>query len=428
MTDVPYDTTRDYAVRRDLQDELASFRNRFFLPPDSIYLDGNSLGLLSVDAEQAVLAVLAQWKTLAVEGWTDADPAWFTLAERLAAQVADLVQAEPDEVILANSTTVNQHQLLATLFDPTAERHAILADELNFASDIYALQSHLKLRGLDPATSLLLVRSRDGVTLDEDDLIAAMSPEVQIALFPAVLYRSGQLLDMARLTQAAHERGILIGFDCSHSIGAAPHRLSDWGVDFAFWCTYKYLNAGPGATGGLYLNARHHGRAPGLAGWFGHKKETQFRLALDFEPGEGAGALQIGTPNILSMAPLLGSLAIVAEAGMDRMRAKSLELTGYLIQLLDAQLTEFGVAIVTPREAERRGGHVAFRHPDARTLAVALRAHGIVPDFRPPDILRLAPVPLYVSFADCHQAVVRLRALLETDGYQSFQGQGGHVT
>ncbi|MCW3052602.1 MAG: kynureninase [Chthonomonadales bacterium] len=428
MSRFPFNTTRDYAVHRDLQDALAPFRKRFFLPPDTIYLDGNSLGLLSVDAEQAVLAVLAQWKTLAVEGWTEADPAWFTLAERLAMQVADLLRAEPEEVIVANSTTVNQHQLLATLFDPTPERHAILADELNFASDIYALQSHLRLRGLDPVTSLLLARSRDGVTLDEDDLIAAMIPEVQIALFPAVLYRSGQLLDMARLTQAAHARGILIGFDCSHSIGAAPHRLSEWGVDFAFWCTYKYLNAGPGATGGLYLNARHHGRTPGLAGWFGYKKETQFRLALNFEPGVGAGALQIGTPNILSMAPLLGSLAIVAEAGMDRMRAKSLELTDYLMQLIDAQLSEFGVVVVTPREAERRGGHVALRHPDAHALAVALRAQGIVPDFRPPDILRLAPVPLYVRFIDCHQAVERLRALLETGDYKRFQGKGGHVT
>jgi len=428
MSRFPFDTTRGYAVRRDLQDDLAPFRNRFFLPPDTIYLDGNSLGLLSADAEQAVLAVLAQWKALAVEGWTEADPAWFTLAERLAAQVADLLWAEPEEVILANSTTVNQHQLLATLFDPTTECHAILADELNFASDIYALQSHLRLRGLDPETSLLLARSRDGVTLDEDDLIAAMTPAVQIALFPAVLYRSGQLLDMERLTKAAHERDILIGFDCSHSIGAVPHRLTDWGVDFAFWCTYKYLNAGPGATGGLYLNARHHGRAPGLAGWFGHKKETQFRLALNFEPGEGAGALQIGTPNILSMAPLLGSLAIAREAGMDRMRAKALELTDYLMQLVDSQLSAFGVVVVTPREAERRGGHVALRHPDARTLAVALRAQGIVPDFRPPDILRLAPVPLYVSFADCHRAIERLHALFETGVYKRFQGKGGHVT
>lgn len=428
MSSFPFATTREYAEYCDARDDLAAFRSRFFLPPETIYLDGNSLGLLSIDSERAVHAVLEQWKSQAVEGWTEADPDWFTLAERLGAQVAGLIGAEPAEVVIANSTTVNQHQLLATLFDPAAERRTVLADELNFASDLYALRSHITLRGLDPASALVLVHSRDGVTLDEDDLIAAMTPGVQIALFPSVLYRSGQLLDMERLTREAHRRGILIGFDCSHSIGAVPHELSLWGVDFAFWCSYKYLNGGPGAAAGLYLNARHHGRAPGLAGWFGHKKETQFDLDPAFVPGEGAGALQIGTPNILSIAPLVGALPVLAEATMERLRAKSLALTDYLMRLVDHELRDFGVTVVTPHEEERRGGHVALQHPAARALGAALRANGVVPDFRPPDILRLAPAPLYVSFLDCYQAVERLRALLESGSYETFRGKGGAVT
>ncbi|MCW3095353.1 MAG: kynureninase [Chthonomonadaceae bacterium] len=428
MRSLPFDAGRDYAEYLDAQDEVAAFRSRFFIPPGTIYLDGNSLGLLSVDAELAVYSVLEQWKALGVEGWTEAEPDWFTLAERLGAQTAELVGGQASEVVLANSTTVNQHQLLATLFDPGAGRHAILADELNFASDIYALQSQVTLRGLDPSLSLVLVRSRDGVTLDEDDLIAAMTPEVQIALFPSVLYRSGQLLEMERLTREAHRRGILIGFDCSHSIGALQHHLSRWGVDFAFWCSYKYLNGGPGAAAGLYLNKRHHHRAPGMAGWFGNRKEMQFRLDLTFEPADGAGALQIGTPNILSLAPLVGTLPMFAEAGMERLRAKSLALTDYLMQFVDHELREFGVAIVTPRTEARRGGHVALRHPAARALGIALRANGVVPDFRPPDILRLAPAPLYVSFLDCYLAIARLRSLLESRSYETLHTKGGPVT
>lgn len=428
MTDVTFDGSRAFAEALDRQDTLSDFRTRFFLPPGTIYLDGNSLGPLSQEAEQAVLSVLEQWRRHGVEGWTEASPDWFTLAERLGALTAELVGARPEEVILANSTTVNQHQLLATLYEPTASRRTILADALNFSSDIYALQSHLKLRGIDPADHLRLVPGRTDMTLAEEDLIAAMTPDVQIALFPSVLYRSGQLLDMERLTREAHRRGIRIGFDCSHSIGVVEHALSRWGVDFAFWCSYKYLNAGPGATAGLYLNHRHHALAPGLAGWFGHNKATQFRLDLEFEAAEGAGALQIGTPNILSMAALLGTLPTVLEAGVDRLRAKSQRLTTYLIQKIDQDLAPFGVEIVTPRAPERRGGHVALRHPAARALSLTLRARGVVPDFRPPDILRLAPAPLYNGFCDCWEAIAHLKEQLETRSFERMIEEGGPVT
>ena len=402
------------AQRRDADDPLRSFRDRFYLPPQGrIYLDGNSLGLLSRDAEAATVAVLTAWREQAIEAWTDADPPWFTLAESLAARVAPLIGAEAGEVAVTGSTTANLHQLLATLFDPKKDgRTGIVADALNFSSDIFALESHLRLRGLDPETHLYKVASRDGRTLDEDDIAGAFAlPNVQMAVLPSVLYTSGQLLDMKFLTREARRNGVLIGWDLSHSIGAVGHELSEWGADFAFWCHYKYLNAGPGAVGGLYLNRRHHNRAPGLAGWWGSRKDRQFQMTHIFSPADNAGALQVGTPHLLSLAPLSGALTLHEEAGMDRLRAKSLALTDFLRRLVEAELTPHGFTIATPRPDYQRGGHLALVHPDAARLSRALRNVGVVPDFRPPDVIRLAPVALYTAFADCIEAVRRLKRL-----------------
>src|SRR5262249_38861484 len=273
-----------------------------------------------------------------------------------------------------------------------------LSDELAFPSDTYALKSHLALRGLDPGQHLIRVPSRDGYTLDEDDVIAAMDESVHSAVLPGVIYTSGQWLDVPPITRAARDRGILTGWDLSHSIGSVPHALDDDDADFAFWCSYKYLNGGPGATGGLYLNRRHFGRGPGLAGWFGSDKRRQFEMSADLRPAPGAGALQIGTPHVLSMAALDGSLRLIHEAGLDRLRAKSLALTAFLMELSDARLAAQGFVIVTPREANRRGGHVALAHPEAQRICHALRQSGIVPDFRPPNIVRLAPIAMYNTF------------------------------
>ena len=415
----------DAATAHDAADPLAAFRDRFYRHPGEIYLDGNSLGLLSRDAEASVLRVLNEWKTQGIAGWTDAAPPWFTFAETLAAQVAPLVGAEADAVIVTGSTTVNLHQLLATLFVPGSEggRNAILCDMLAFPSDIFAAESHLRGRGLDPARHLLRVPSRDGRTLHESDILEALSdPRVQIAVLPSVLFTSGQLLPMARITQAARERGVVIGWDCSHSVGAVPHLLDEWGADFAFWCHYKYLNAGPGSVGGLYLNRRHFGKSPGLAGWFSSRKDTQFSMAHTLTATHGAGALQTGTPHILSLAPLEGSLRIHHEAGMARLRVKSLALTAFLRDLVETELARFGVSVGSPRADEARGGHLALVHPDAARLSPALRRAGVIPDFRPPDIVRLAPVPLYTSFADCVEAVRRLTAILENGTYRAGSG------
>jgi kynureninase len=414
--------------RRDAHDDLASFRERFFIPPNTLYFDGNSLGLLSREAETAVLATLDEWRTLAIDGWTGGPRPWFHIGEELGALQADLVGARPAEVAVTGGITTNLHALLASFYRPTDTRTRIVADELDFPSDLYALQSQLRLRGLDPTDHLVLVPSRDGRTIDESDIVAVMDrPDVALVWLPSVLYRSGQLLDIPRLTVAAHERGIPIGFDCAHSVGSVPHRLHDWGVDFGVWCAYKYLNAGPGSVGSVFVHERHFGTAPGLAGWWGSDKDRQFDMAAQFTPAAGAGAWQISTPSVLGSAALYGSLQVIKEAGIDRLRAKSLALTSLLIDLVDRYLAECGYSVGSPREPEQRGGHVAVEHPEAVRITRALKARGIVPDFRPPNVIRLAPVPLYTRFRDLGDLVVALRSIVRSNEHLQFSPQRSAV-
>jgi kynureninase len=415
-TGVAIDTTEAGARAQDAADPLAHFRERFHLLPGTIYLDGNSLGLLCREAEAETLAALEQWKTLGIDGWLAADPPWFTLGEELGALLAPLVGAAPEAVVVTGTTTVNQHALMATFYQPAGERRKIVATVLDFPSDVYAMQSIIRLRNGDPARDLVLVPSRDGRTIAEEDVVAAMDAEVALAVLPAVLYRSGQLFDIPRLTAAAHERGIVIGFDGAHSVGAVPHRFDAWGVDFAYWCSYKYLNAGPGATGGLYVNRRHWGTAPGLAGWWGYDKARQFDMVHDWQGAATAGAWQISTPPLLATASLRGALRLFHEAGMESLRAKSLAQTAYLAQLIEeAGLTAppYRFAIGSPREPERRGGHLAVEHDDAARIAKALKARGIVPDFRAPNVIRLAPAPLYTTYHELWQTAQALREIVD---------------
>ena len=411
----------------DAADELAGFRAQFFIPPNTIYLDGNSLGLLSAAAESALNRAVETWKHLGVDGWLQGDPMWFTLAEEAAALMAPLMGADAEEVAVGSSTTINIHQLLATLFQPRGSRNRILVDDLTFPSDRYAVDSHLRLRGLDPAECLVVVKPSGDFRLDESDIIDAMTDSIQLALLPAVVYSTGQLLDMARLTREAHRRGILIGFDCSHSAGVIPHDLSGWGVDFAIWCGYKYLNGGPGSASGLYLNRRHFGKPPGLAGWFSSDKERQFDMSPLLTPARDAKALQIGTPPILSIAPLLASLPMIRDAGVERIRAKSLAMTGYLMEVIESELEGFGFTFANPREPARRGGHVALIHPNAAGICAALKDAGVVPDFRPPSIIRLAPAPLYNTFEECRLAVDRLKRIMQDEAWRNYPGTRGLV-
>ena len=425
-----FELGEEYALRLDEADPLAGYRKRFYGLPGCIYMDGNSLGLMSYDAESTLLRVMDEWRKLGLKGWGGAEVPWIEYAERLGELQAPIVGAHPDEVVVTGGTTVNLHALVATFYRPVAGRRKILADELNFPSDLYALSAQIRLRGGDPDEDLVLVKSRDGVLIEEDDVVEAMGGDVALALLPSVYYRSGQLLDMGRLTKEAHDRGILIGFDCSHSVGVVPHRLSEWGVDFAFWCNYKYVNGGPGSTGSLYINRSHFGTMPGLAGWFGNDRGTMFEMRTEFDPARTAAALQIGTTTMLSSAPIEGSLRMIAEAGIDNIREKSTRITGYLMYLIDEMLggEPYGYGVATPREPERRGGHVGVTHDDAWRINQALIARGVVPDFRPPNIIRLAPIPLYISYHDVWTVAQHLKAVIDGGEHEAFSDDRGTVT
>ncbi len=385
---------------------------------------GNSLGLLSQDAERSLMRVLEEWKSMGIQGWLGGEQPWFYFAEMLGARAAALVGAEPEEVVATGSTTMNIHSLVSTLYELEGRRTKILADQLNFPTDIYALRSQLRLKGFDPREHLILVRSGDGRILDEQQIVEKMTNEVALVLLPAVLYRSGQLLDMPFLTKEAHDRGILIGFDCSHSAGVVPHFFDEWGVDFGVWCGYKYLNAGPGGVAFLFLNKKHFHRVPGLAGWFGYVKEKQFDLLLEFEHAPCAGGLQISSPSILSAASLEGSLAIILDAGVEAIRDKSIRITSYLIYLVEELLCgdPYNFCIGTPLDASRRGGHVSLEHPDeAFRICEALNARDVVVDFRPPNVIRIAPAPLYTSYIEVWQVVQFLKEIMERKEYMTFE-------
>lgn len=415
--------TKEDVVKLDEQDQLKSYRKEFYVQKEQIYFDGNSLGLLSKRAESSLLAILKSWKNDGIEGWTEAEYPWFYLSEQLGEMMSPLIGANKNEVVATGSTTINLHQILATFFKPTSSRNKILADELNFPTDIYALQSQLRLHGLDVEEHLIKVKSEDGHFISEEDIIAAMSDDIALVVLSGVLYRSGQILDMKKITEEAHKRGILVAFDLCHSIGAIEHRLSEWNVDFAFWCTYKHLNGGPGSVGGMYVNQKHFGTKPGLAGWFGSHKEKQFDLAHDMTPAETVGALQLGTPHLLSAAPLIGSLEIFQEVGMEKIRSKSLQLTNLMITLIDQNLADFSFKVRTPREAAKRGGHVFLEHPDAASICKALKEHGVIPDFRAPNGIRLAPVALYNTFTEVWEVIQIIKRIMETEDYKRFSNE-----
>ena len=444
----------------DAADPRAGFAERFHVPEGTLYMDGNSLGAASDAALASLDRVVDEWRELLIGGWTDAEPPWFEYAERIGDAMAPLVGAAPEEVVVGNSITVNVHTLVGTFLDellagngPAVEGHAaadgtwgsgsadaageadaarpapaVLVNELDFPSDHYAVRAALRTRGIDPDEKLRVVESRDGRTIDPADVEAALErhDDVGIVFMPTALYRSGQLFDVERIAAAAHAHGAYVGVDAAHTAGVVPHEFSDAGVDFATWCTYKYLNAGPGAVAGLYVAERHHGLTPALAGWWGHEKATQFEMNMTYTPAHSAGAWQIGTPPILAAAPLDGALDVVREAGIDRVRAKSLALTDFLAALVDARLPE--VSVGTPRDHAARGGHLALEHPDAERLSLALTERGVVVDFRPPNVVRVCPAPLYTSFGDVVEVVATLEAILADDAHEAFDPAGDGVT
>jgi kynureninase len=416
---------KEKAIQLDERDPLKAYRDEFYVKEGQYYLDGNSLGLMSKRAEKTVLALLESWKEYGIDGWTEGEHPWYYLSEKLGEMCAPLVGAKPEEVILTGSTTTNLHQLLATFYKPAGKKVKILADELNFPTDLYAITSHLAIHGYD-TSYMKLVKSEDGHLLQEEAIIEAMTDDVALVILPGVLYRSGQVLDLEKLTKAAHAKDILIGFDLCHSIGSIPHQLHDIGADFAFWCNYKHLNGGPGSVGGIFVHENHFGTKPGLAGWFGSDKTKQFDLTVEMAPAGTAGAYQIGTPHILSLAPIYGSLEIFREAGIEAIRKKSLQLTQFFIDLIDQELSAFGFTIGNPKD-ETRGGHIYLVHEEAARICKALKEAGVTPDFRAPNGIRLAPVALYNSFMDVWTAVQILKNIMENEDYKKFENKRGVI-
>lgn len=412
------------AQELDAGDPLAGFRDRFHIPPspahtdgrDAIYLCGNSLGCQPKALRAAMEQELDDWARLGVEAHFHGAHPWYPYHEELRDNAAMVVGAQPDEVVLMNSLTTNLHLLMLSFYRPTPARRRILIDRPVFPSDVYAVKSQLRMHGVDPEEGLLSVAPREGEhTVRNEDVEALLEREgegIALVLLGGVNYLTGQLLDVDRIVSAAHARGCTVGVDLAHAAGNAPLRLHDWNVDFAAWCSYKYLNSGPGAVAGAFVHRRHLGQdgaesfaafqaMPRCEGWWGNDPQTRFEMTDRFVPVQRVDAWQLSNPPILAMAPVRVSLELFAEAGMEPLRAKSERLTGYLEGLIDG-IGSPAFEVITPREPAARGCQLSILvHERPEELFQALQAAGVVCDFRRPNVIRVAPTPLYNTFHDC---------------------------
>jgi len=405
------------AVELEAADALPSLRSEFLIPPwpggsapEWAYMAGNSLGLQPRAARAAIGDELDEWASLGVEGWFESRDPWLEYAGSLRGSVARLVGAGDEEVAVMNTLTVNLHLLMASFYRPTAERHRILVEDTAFPSDTYAVKSQAAWHGFDPAEAVVRVPVEDVRAA-----IAELSDSLALALLPGVNYLSGEVLDVGLLTASVHDVGAVAGWDLAHAIGNVPVALHDAEADFAVWCHYKYVNAGPGAPGGAFVHTRHGARfdLPRLAGWWGNDPVERFRMEPDFVPRTGAEGWAVSTPTVLALAPLRAALEQFDRVGLTALRARSRRLTGYLEELLDDVAQSRRVAVITPRDPESRGCQLSVSCEGAKALAARLRAeHGVVCDFREPDVLRFAPVPLYTTYEDCRRAAEALLAVL----------------
>ena len=407
-----FSAEEQFALQLDSEDPLRHFRQKFHLPLGKddrplIYFAGNSLGLMPKAARAIVEEELDNWAKLGVDAHHATGTPWYTYHEALREPTARLVGANPLEVICMNSLTVNLHLMMATFYRPTKSRFKILMEEPAFPSDTYAIKTQIAHHGLDPRDALILARPRKNEftirTEDIVDLIQKHADQFAVVILAGVNFFTGQLFDVDRITAAAQAQDIVVGFDLAHAIGNVPLSLHDWNVDFAVWCSYKYLNAGPGAVAGAFVHERHatNRKLPRLAGWFGNDPNTRFRLHLEpeFVPVSSADGWQISNPPIFAMAPLRASLAIFDDAGgMEALRIKSVRLTGYLEFLL----TENGskkFTVITPQEPDARGCQLSIlAHEHPKELLKELEAAGVKCDFREPNVIRVAPTPLYNTF------------------------------
>jgi kynureninase len=407
-----FSADEDFAVEQDAADPLRDFRERFHIPTDSngeplIYFVGNSLGLMPKETRRLVEQELDDWARLGVDGHLEGTTPWYSYHETVREPAARLVGAQPHEVVCMNSLTVNLHLMMATFYRPTKARFKIVMEEPAFPSDTYAIKSQIAHHGFDPREALVLARPRDGeMTLRREDIEALLEREGQqiaLVLFAGVNFFTGQLFDIAAITAAAQKQGCTVGIDLAHAVGNVPLALHDWNVDFAVWCSYKYLNSGPGAVGGAFVHERHatNPELPRLAGWWGNDPATRFQMHLlpEFVPVRSADSWALSNPPIFSLAPLRSSFAIFDEAGgMDKLRAKSLQLTGYLEFLFDQEPSE-KFTVITPRDADDRGSQLSIlAHDNPKQLFADLEAAGVKCDFREPNVIRVAPTPLYNTF------------------------------
>ncbi|HEX4674981.1 MAG TPA: kynureninase [Steroidobacteraceae bacterium] len=432
-----YEPTLKHARQRDEADPLSGYRQRFALPRDankqpSLFLCGHSLGLMPIEARTLVNEELDDWSRLAVLGHEHARRPWIPYHENLTAGLTHLTGAQPGEVIAMNSLTVNLHLMLASFFRPNGRRTKILIETGAFSSDRHAVTSQLAWHNLDPAQHLIELTPPPGSdSIPEDAIEACLAKhgaDIALLLWPGVQFRTGQAFDLPRIARAGHLVGCVVGFDLAHSIGNMPLALHDYDADFAVWCSYKYLNAGPGAIGGCFVHERHF-KDSHLTGWWGHEEKTRFRMDPLFRPANGIAAWQISNPPILAAAPLIASLAIFQDARIERLRAKSIELTGFLEFLVERLGPD--ARFITPRGVDSRGcqisiriansrnesavpnrsagspndntgspAHVAAAPTRGRRVFERLGERGVVCDWRDPDVIRVAPVPLYNTFEE----------------------------
>jgi kynureninase len=413
----------DFPHELDSSDPLASVRNLFHFPKtkegkEAIYLCGNSLGLQPKGVEGAVRQELEDWKNMGVEGHFHARHPWLTYHEFLTEQMANLVGAKPVEVVAMNGLTVNLHLMMVSFYRPTQKRHKIVIEANAFPSDRYAVASQIRYHGFSPTDSLIEWQPRPGETTlhteDLEELLEQEGDRVALLLIGAVNYYTGQFFDLDRITRAGHAKGCVVGWDLAHAAGNVPLKLHEWDIDFACWCSYKYLNGAPGGVAGVFVHERHadNPELPRFCGWWGHDKTTRFRMGPDFHASAGAEGWQLSNPPILSLAAVKASLDIFAGIGMKALREKSLRLTGYLEFLLDALRTD-AFTIMTPRDPNQRGCQLSIiMKENGRRIFDALSLNGVCCDWREPNCIRIAPVPLYNRFADVYEFAAILGAQL----------------
>ncbi|GAA3772782.1 kynureninase [Corallibacter vietnamensis] len=418
-----YKTGLDFAKKLDQNDPLKTYRDKFLIPKDKdgnemIYLCGNSLGLQPKTTKSYIDQELKDWANLGVEGHTDAKNPWLPYHEFLTENMAKVVGAKPIEVVTMNTLTANLHFMMVSFYKPTSKRYKIVIEADAFPSDKYAVESQLRHHGFDDKAGLILWKPREGEELyhyeDLESIVEQHSDEIALIMIGNTNYYTGQFFDMKRITQLGHKHGCMVGFDCAHGAGNVQLNLHDSGADFAIWCTYKYLNSGPGSLAGAFVHERHaHDKSLNrFTGWWSHNKQTRFNMRHEFDVLPGAEGWQLSNPPILSLAAIRASLDIFAEVGMEVLTEKSRKITGYFEFLLK-QLGEDTIRIITPENPKERGCQLSIQVKNAdKNLHKKLTEAGVISDWREPDVIRCAPVPLYNSYQDVYKTVEKLKELV----------------